>query len=208
MFTGLLKYFPDALAAVARHSWANNEKHNPGEPLHWSKEKSNDHKDCIVRHMTDIAARPDDADFEIEELQACAWRALAALQIAIEAQQERRKTEWYGRSYAQQVEDAATAAAANGAKALDERPWNWYIGPQTDQPDDGRYRGVGIDTPSPSPYREVVTPSPTFGKVKHPHEQRGDRVRKDELGAFRDCHCSYCVDVRKAARAVFKGDVV
>ena len=36
MFSGLLQYFPDALAAVAQVSYAGNEKHNPGEPLHWA----------------------------------------------------------------------------------------------------------------------------------------------------------------------------
>lgn len=81
MYEGLLKYFPDALAAVAEHSFESNEKHNPGEPLHWAREKSNDHKDTIIRHMTDIATGAD----EVEELKAVAWRSLAALQLAIEA---------------------------------------------------------------------------------------------------------------------------
>jgi hypothetical protein len=77
-------YFPDALAEVAALSFESNEKHNPGEPLHWSKDKSNDHKDCIIRHMTDIACKPNDLEFEISELRNTAWRSLAALQIAIE----------------------------------------------------------------------------------------------------------------------------
>lgn len=53
---GLLKYFPDALFEVARLSKTANDKHNPGEPLHWSKDKSADHADCIVRHLADIAS--------------------------------------------------------------------------------------------------------------------------------------------------------
>jgi len=85
MFSGLLAYFPDALAAVAAHSFNGNEKHNPGEPLHWAREKSSDHKDCIVRHLADIATGAD----EIEELTAVAWRALAAAQLAIEAKVRR-----------------------------------------------------------------------------------------------------------------------
>lgn len=84
MFTGLLVYFPDALAAVAKHSFDSNEKHNPGEPCHWSREKSNDHMDCIARHLTDIAAGAD----KIEELKAIAWRALAELQLTIEERAE------------------------------------------------------------------------------------------------------------------------
>lgn len=89
MYTGLLVYFPDALAAVAQHSFDNNEKHNPGELLHWSREKSSDHLNCCVRHLTDIATGAD----KIEELKALAWRALAELQLTLEAQAVKPKTE-------------------------------------------------------------------------------------------------------------------
>lgn len=94
MFSGLLAYFPDALAAVAQHSFDSNEKHNPGEPLHWSREKSSDHLDCCVRHLTDIATGAD----KIEELKALAWRALAELQLTLEAQTGKSKDwiEWTG----------------------------------------------------------------------------------------------------------------
>jgi hypothetical protein len=84
MYTGLLKYFPDALAALAHHSWESNEKHNPGEPVHWSKGKSDDHRDCIVRHLTDAIAAEEEygqLSNEVEyELKAMAWRANAELQ--------------------------------------------------------------------------------------------------------------------------------
>ena len=33
IYSGVLKYFPDAIAAVAAVSFAGNEQHNPGEPL-------------------------------------------------------------------------------------------------------------------------------------------------------------------------------
>jgi len=45
LVTGLLDYFPAALAEVAKVSVAGNEKPNPGQPLHWSRDKSNDHAD-------------------------------------------------------------------------------------------------------------------------------------------------------------------
>ena len=41
--TGVLDYFPLALAEIARVSVEGNNQHNPGEPLHWAKEKSTDH---------------------------------------------------------------------------------------------------------------------------------------------------------------------
>lgn len=55
MYSGLIKYFPAALAGVARHSKLGNDKHNPGEPLHHARGKSADHEDCIVRHLVDLA---------------------------------------------------------------------------------------------------------------------------------------------------------
>src|ERR1017187_2483933 len=51
--TGCIDYFPDALAAVAELSYIGNDKHNPGEPLHWARGKSNDHPDCLMRHFVD-----------------------------------------------------------------------------------------------------------------------------------------------------------
>lgn len=80
---GLFDYFPDALAEIARHSWEGNEKHNPGEPLHWAREKSSDHRDCILRHFLD-AGPSGSSDSRIEHLRALAWRALAELQLTCE----------------------------------------------------------------------------------------------------------------------------
>ena len=35
--TGVLDYFSAALAEVAKVSFAGNEQHNPGQPLHWAR---------------------------------------------------------------------------------------------------------------------------------------------------------------------------
>lgn len=80
--SGVLDYFPLALAAVARHSKRSNEKHNPGEPMHWSRGKSDDHADCIIRHLIDRGTIDPDSG-ELHDV-ALAWRALAQLQIAEE----------------------------------------------------------------------------------------------------------------------------
>jgi hypothetical protein len=79
--TGVLDYFPDALAEVARLSKIGNDKHNPGEPLHWSRGKSDDHADCILRHMVDRGTL--DTDGILHDAKV-AWRALAQLQLAVE----------------------------------------------------------------------------------------------------------------------------
>ncbi len=79
---GVLDYFPLALAEVARVSKAGNDQHNPGEPMHWAKEKSTDHADCIVRHLIDRGTVDSDGQRHSAKV---AWRALALLQIELEA---------------------------------------------------------------------------------------------------------------------------
>lgn len=86
LFSGLMKYFPDALVEVAKLSKYGNDKHNPGEPLHWSKGKSNDHDDCIARHLLDAGKIDPDSGFP-HRVMVC-WRALAALQTEIENERE------------------------------------------------------------------------------------------------------------------------
>jgi hypothetical protein len=56
LWTGALEYAPAAFALMARTSVNGNRKHNPGEPLHHARGKSPDHKDCILRHLTDYVA--------------------------------------------------------------------------------------------------------------------------------------------------------
>ena len=82
IFRGCVRYFPDALAAVARLSYKGNEKHNPGQEMHHARGKSNDHGDCILRHQIEF----DQIDPETDEFHAVAvaWRALAQLQELIE----------------------------------------------------------------------------------------------------------------------------
>lgn len=89
MSRGLFAYFPDALALVARHSVRANEKHNPGQPVHWSREKSSDHEDCILRHSASVAIDANSLDDGQPHMVCRAWRALAALQLWAEAQQDK-----------------------------------------------------------------------------------------------------------------------
>lgn len=82
--TGVLDYFPRALAAVAQCSKAGNDQHNPGQPLHWAKEKSTDHADCIARHLIDRKTVDTDG---IRHAAKLAWRALALLETLLEAEE-------------------------------------------------------------------------------------------------------------------------
>jgi hypothetical protein len=94
--SGVLAYFPDALMCVAWVSRAGNDKHNPGEPLHWAKAKSADEPDAEARHMLDhFRGLPPDPGLEplgeLGHLASKAWRALAHLQRACDAVREGRK---------------------------------------------------------------------------------------------------------------------
>lgn len=84
-FAGFFAYFPDAIAAVAELSHIANEKHNPGEPLHWAKGKSTEQRESQARHMLDEAnegptARDAIGDLAVLHATANAWRAMAQLQ--------------------------------------------------------------------------------------------------------------------------------
>ena len=83
--TGCFDYFPDALAAIANVSWAGNEQHNPGEPLHWARGKSTDEPDTMLRHFSQRGTL--DTDGKRHTAKA-AWRMLAILQKEIEEDQK------------------------------------------------------------------------------------------------------------------------
>ncbi len=93
VYSGVLMYFPDAIAAIARVSKAGNDKHNPGEPLHWNRGKSTDQLDCSVRHLL----TPEEIDPETNEpeLVAAAWRILAQLQLLEEKRNKERGIKSY-----------------------------------------------------------------------------------------------------------------
>ena len=91
--TGVVDYFPDALIEIAQVSFTGNEQHNPGQPLHWAKEKSIGRGDEIMRHLIERGTRDTDG---LRHTAKLAWRALELLQREIEAEQmppERRPHE-------------------------------------------------------------------------------------------------------------------
>lgn len=86
MYSGLLKYFPNALKYVSHVSYVSNNQHHPGKPLHWDKEKSTDEPDCLMRHLTDHSINPFDDD-GLLHLGKVAWRSLANLERYLEKNQ-------------------------------------------------------------------------------------------------------------------------
>jgi hypothetical protein len=88
LYQGVLKYFPAALAAVAKVSKIGNDKHNPGQPMHHAREKSTDQEDCIIRHLIDLSedygkgvGRDENG---IPQVAYIAWRSLALAQVWLE----------------------------------------------------------------------------------------------------------------------------
>jgi len=85
IYSGFMKYFPDAIAAVAELSRIGNDQHNPGQPLHWDRAKSQDEMDALCRHMLDMASGTDTDTDGVLHATKQAWRAMAHLQKTIEA---------------------------------------------------------------------------------------------------------------------------
>ena len=83
VYSGIIKYFPDALKEIARASKIGNDQHLPGQPLHWDRTKSSDNEDALVRHLIDHGVNPMDDD-GILHLTKVAWRALASLQVYLD----------------------------------------------------------------------------------------------------------------------------
>ena len=93
IYTGLIKYFPKALAEVARVSYIGNQQHHPDKPLHWDRSKSTDELDALTRHL--FEAGKIDTDGARHSAKIC-WRALANLEKELE---NVRDEEWYKDQY-------------------------------------------------------------------------------------------------------------
>ena len=81
VFTGVIKYFPDAFIELSNVSLNGNLQHHPDKPLHWDRGKSDDHLDALTRHLIESGQIDNDG---IRHTAKVAWRALAALQLEIE----------------------------------------------------------------------------------------------------------------------------
>jgi hypothetical protein len=88
VWDGCIAYFPDCWAEIAKVSVIGNKQHALGTKLRFTRDVSTDHANKVMRHMLDHqAGNVMDSDGTYH-LAKAAWRALAALQVAIEAQAE------------------------------------------------------------------------------------------------------------------------
>jgi len=73
VYTGFIKYFPNAIAEVAKISYAGGLQHGQTlETLFWDRAKSKDELDAMMRHVLD------------EDWAQVAWRAMANLEKKLE----------------------------------------------------------------------------------------------------------------------------
>ena len=81
VYSGVLKYFPDAIMEVAFVSYMGNNQHHPDKELHWDRNKSTDELDALMRHLICAGTKDNDG---VRHSAKVAWRALANLQKEIE----------------------------------------------------------------------------------------------------------------------------
>jgi len=81
VYSGVFRYFPDALLEVAKVSYVGNKQHNKNSVLYWDRNKSTDDLDALLRHLLDAGKIDDDG---LRHSAKVAWRALANLQKELE----------------------------------------------------------------------------------------------------------------------------
>ena len=84
VYTGVIKYFPDALLEISKASFIGQQQHNPDKPLAWDRSKSGDELDAMMRHLIDHAKGIEFDDDGVRHLTKCCWRLLAMLQKKLE----------------------------------------------------------------------------------------------------------------------------
>jgi hypothetical protein len=117
IFSGVIRYFPDALAAVAELSRIGGEQHNPGKPLHWDRSKSDDELDALARHLIDAGTLDSDG---VRHSAKVVWRALANLQKEIELESTQAPITF--------LEDVAEPRAIAARRAVLESSPPGYLG--------------------------------------------------------------------------------
>jgi hypothetical protein len=80
----LFDYFPLAMIEIAKVIQAGNDQHNPGEPVHWAREKSTDHGNKVFRHWLERGTLDSDGTRHTAK---AAWRVLAELETECEMAQ-------------------------------------------------------------------------------------------------------------------------
>lgn len=84
VYSGFIKYFPDAIKEVSKCSLAGQVQHNPEKPLFWDRSKSGDELDAMMRHLIDHASGETFDEDGMRHIVKCGWRILAFIQKTME----------------------------------------------------------------------------------------------------------------------------
>ena len=84
VYSGVIKYFPQAILELSKVSYVGNQQHNPDKPLHWDRSKSGDELDALARHLIDAGTLDTDGNRHSAKV---AWRALEKKKKEIEDEQ-------------------------------------------------------------------------------------------------------------------------
>lgn len=117
VWDGCILYFPDCWAEIAKVSVLGNKQHALGDKLRFARDVSTDHQNKVMRHMLDHAGGAVFDEDGTMHLAKAAWRALAALQVAIEEHRTNRTN-------SEQNLNRAIGSLAN--QQADPQPHNQY----------------------------------------------------------------------------------
>lgn len=184
--TGVFDYFPDALAYVAYVSQVANEQHNPGEAMHWAKDKSIGRGDEIARHLADRYGTDTDKLLHAGKM---TWRALEFLQrLLVDGWPERLS-----------IRDQEQLNANDGRYIPEEEYAPGAI-EYVEPPSSGFIPGTNTRIVEPAPVFDHGDPSRPWPADRPDTEAMRAVYGKSgpsEIAAGYQCHCYACVARRK-----------
>jgi len=80
VYSGFIKYFPNAIREISKCSVAGNNQHHADKHLHWDKSKSKQELDSAMRHLLDHAEGIIYDEDDVRHLAKTGWRVLAMLE--------------------------------------------------------------------------------------------------------------------------------
>lgn len=114
LYTFMFEYFPEAWLAIVDVARAGNDQHNPGEPMHWAREKSKDQMNALFNHLVDYGLGEKKDTDGCYHLAKMLWRGMAQLQLDIEAERSSKDVRL--------KHDGRNSVALCGAVATDGPP--------------------------------------------------------------------------------------
>lgn len=164
LYTFMFEYFPDAWLEVVKVAAAGNDQHNPGQPMHWAREKSKDQMNTAFRHIFDYGTGTKIDTDGMPHLAKAVWRLMAQLQLDVEALADDLEATGEGTVVLQSGKKYMTRDNTVVGPIRDVRPSEGYDEGYTHHWDkngwtwcaDGRYYNYGAESPHDI-VAEVVT---------------------------------------------------